>query len=85
MKNTAKQRSEETAAFGRMIRSRRKLMGMTAEQLAEKANRSTREVGDIELGKVEPRLGTALLLCNACNVDIGELKEFVPCEEQSYV
>lgn len=58
---------------------------MSSEALAEKANRSDREVRDIELGKVEPRLGTALRLCEACEMDIGELGAFVPDEEPSYV
>ena len=74
----------ELEGFGQMIRERRLALGMTLEVLAEKANRSDREVRDIELGKVEPKFRTTLLLCDACNVDIGELKEFVPQEELTY-
>ena len=40
---------------------------------------------NIERGTVEPKLGTALLLCTECGIDIGELEEFVPQEEPSYV
>ena len=71
--------------FGTMIRERRKALGMSAEDLAEKCNRSEREIRDIELGKSEPLFGTTLLLCQSCNVDMGELEVFVPREEISYV
>ena len=46
----------EPERFGKMIRERRTAPGMTLEVLAERANRSDREVRDIELGKVEPKL-----------------------------
>ena len=74
----------ELERFGKMIRERRTALGMTLEVLAEKANRSDREVRDIELGKVEPKFRTTLLLCDACKVDIGELKAFVPQENLTY-
>jgi transcriptional regulator with XRE-family HTH domain len=74
----------ELERFGKMIRERRTVLGMTLETLAEKANRSDREVRDIELGKVEPKFRTALLLCDACHVDVGELKAFVPQEDLTY-
>ena len=57
---------------------------MTIEELAEKANRSDREIIDIELGKNEPLLGTTLMLCKACELDMGELEPFVPNEEIKY-
>ena len=71
--------------FGREIRTRRRGLGMSAELLAERVNRSDREILNIERGTVEPKLGTALLLCTECGIDIGELEEFVPQEEPSYV
>lgn len=74
----------ELERFGKMIRERRLELGMTIEVLAEKANRSDREVRDIELGKVEPKLRTTLLLCDACELDIGELRAFVPQEDLTY-
>lgn len=55
------------------------------EELDEKSNRSARNIGDIELGKIEPLLGTALLLCKACEIDVGELKDYVPEDDFSYV
>ena len=75
----------ERKRFGKMIRERRIALGMTLEVLAEKANRSDREVRDIELGKVEPKFRTTLLLCDACKVDVGELQMFVPQDESTYV
>jgi len=76
-----KSKKNRVAAFGKMIREKRRALGMSSECLAEKANRSEREVRDIELGKVEPKLSTTLLLCNACEVDVGELEAYVPHEE----
>jgi len=75
----------ELERFGKMLRERRLELGMTVETLAEKANRSDREVRDIELGKAEPKLRTALLLCEACHVDVGDLQTFVPQDEPAYV
>ncbi len=66
------------------LRKRRRERGMT-EELDEKSNRSARNIGDIELGKIEPLLGTALLLCKACEIDVGELKDYVPEDDFSYV
>lgn len=77
-------KNEGLKKFGGRIREKRILLGMTIEELAEKANRSDREVRAIERGKVEPLLGTALLLCYACDIEIGELKEFIPQEEPAY-
>ncbi len=74
----------ELADFGEFVRQRRKELGMTAEQLAEKANRCDRQIIDIETGKTEPLLGTALLLCQACKIDMGELEAFIPDEEIKY-
>ena len=74
----------ELANFGARIRQKRRELGMTAEELAEKANRSDREILDIELGKNEPLFGTALMLCKACEIDMGELEVFVPNEEIKY-
>ena len=71
--------------FGKMIRDRRKMLGISAETLAERCNRSDRDIRDIELGKREPLLGTALILCQVCEIDVGELKEFVPQGEPTYV
>lgn len=74
----------ELADFGEFVRERRKELGMTAETLAEKANRCDREILDIENGKTEPLFGTALMLCKACKIDMGELEAFVPNEKIKY-
>ena len=71
--------------LGKRIRIMRQGLGLTAEMLAERVNRSDREILNIERGTVEPKLGTVLLLCTECGIDIGELEEFVPQEEPSYV
>ena len=71
--------------FGCEIRMIRRGLGISAEALAERVNRSDREILNIERDTVEPKLGTALLLCTDCGINIGELEEFVPHEEPSYV
>ena len=71
-------KSKELVEFGSTVRERRRALGVTLEELAEKADRSDREIRDIELGKVEPLFMTALRVCDACEIDVGELKEFVP-------
>ncbi len=68
----------ECFGFGRMIRTKRRELKMNIEELAEKCERSEREVRDIELGKCEPKLGTVLRLCKACDIHIGELEQFYP-------
>ncbi len=67
-----------SSEFGNLIRNRRQSLKLSAEKLAEKCDRSDREIRDIELGRSEPLLSTALLLCNACGIEIGELQQFVP-------
>ena len=68
----------ECFGFGRMIRTKRRELKMNIEELAEKCGRSEREVRDIGLGKCEPKLGTVLRLCKACDIHIGELEQFYP-------
>lgn len=76
---------KEIKLFGKFIKERRHQKHMTDESLAEMCNRSDRNIRDIESGKREPKLGTALLLCQACSVYTGELEQFVPEEEAAYV
>jgi len=80
MGNKAKTKNE-FAEFGGMIRQRRRKLGMSAEALAEKANRSDKEVLNIERGEKEPKPGTTLRICEACNIDVGELKYYIPRTE----
>lgn len=75
----------EIQNFGRFVRQKRVRLNITDEALAEMCNRSDRNIRDIESSKREPKLGTALLLCRACEISTGELEQFVPEEEAAYV
>lgn len=77
--------SKEIKLFGELVKERRCEKQMTDENLAEACNRSDRNIRDIESGKREPKLGTALLICKACEIHTGELEQFVPQEEIAYV
>ena len=75
----------EIQNFGKYVHQKRERLKLTDEVLAEKCNRSDRNIRDIESGKREAMLGTALLLCRACEISSGELEQFVPEKETSYV
>lgn len=67
--------------FGLFIRTKREDLEYSRELLAEKCSMSDKCISNIEHGKTDPKLSTVLRLCNACNVDIGELSVFA---ERSY-
>ena len=46
--------------FGQEIRRRRKALGMTIEQLAEKAELTPNYLGTLEVGRRDPSLSTVL-------------------------
>ena len=79
------EKSKELVQLGNKIREQRRKLGMTLEGLAEKINRSDKQVRSIEKGRAEPKIGTLLLICEACEIDVGELKAFIPREDISYV
>jgi transcriptional regulator with XRE-family HTH domain len=59
--------------FGNEVRRRRKGVGMTLEQLAERAGLTPNYVGTIETGKRDPSLSTIVALARGLSVAPGEL------------
>ena len=59
--------------FGHEIRRRRKGIGMTLEQLAERSGLTPNYVGTIEMGKRDPSLSTVIALARGLSVAPGEL------------
>ena len=60
-------------ALGRRIRSQRKLLGMTQEELAEKAGVSCSFIGHIERGTRKLSLETLVRLSDAMNISCDAL------------
>ena len=61
------------AAIGARIRRRRVEMGLTQEQLAERAAISTSFIGHLERAEKVPSLETVARLCDALDVDADYL------------
>ena len=59
--------------FGQEIRRRRKALGMTIEQLAEKAGLTPNYLGTLEVGRRDPSLSTVLALAKGLSVPPAEL------------
>ncbi len=60
--------------FGQKVYKKRKEMNLSQEQFAEKCDLSLRHISTIEKGTVNPKLETVLKICNACKINIGDLK-----------
>jgi transcriptional regulator with XRE-family HTH domain len=59
--------------FGREVRRRRKALGLTLEELAERADLTPNYVGSIETGKRDPSLSTIRALAEALMILPSEL------------
>lgn len=59
------QQEELLAAFQRNLRLRRKELGLTQVQLAERAGVEQGYISDLEMGKKKPMLGTLAPLAEA--------------------
>jgi transcriptional regulator with XRE-family HTH domain len=57
--------SDHSERFAENVRRLRKRAGISAEELADRADINRSHVGSIENGRVEPRLGTLLRLIGA--------------------
>jgi transcriptional regulator with XRE-family HTH domain len=60
-------------AFGEVVRSRRKTVGLTQEELAERAAIHPTYVGLVERGERNPSLDVAARIANALDVTLAEL------------
>ena len=59
--------------FGRTVRSRREIYGLTQEELAEMAEIHPTYVGLVERGKRNPSLDIAARIADALNLTVAEL------------
>ena len=59
--------------FGQEIRRRRKALGMTIEELAEKSGLTPNYLGTVEIGHRDPSLSTVLALAKGLSVAPAEL------------
>jgi transcriptional regulator with XRE-family HTH domain len=64
---------EVTRPFGRLIRSRRKALNMTQDQLALATGVGRRFLIDLEAGKTTCQLGLSLVVAEALGIRSGEL------------
>lgn len=60
-------------SFGAFIRRKREALGLTLEQVAERADLTPNYVGTVEKGKRDPSLSTVLALAKALRVPAGDL------------
>lgn len=69
----SKPRSPEHAALGEAVRQLRLEIGLSQEQLAERASTDLTQVGGIERGVRNPSYTTLLRLAAALETSVGEL------------
>ncbi|MEN6521083.1 MAG: helix-turn-helix transcriptional regulator [Armatimonadota bacterium] len=61
------------STLAQRMRDRRKTLGITQEQLAERSDLSTNYIAKLELGKRVPSFGTLISLAEALDVEVYEL------------
>ncbi len=59
--------------FGKEVRRRREALGLTLEQLAERAGLTPNYVGTVETGRRDPSLSTVLSLAKGLKVPAADL------------
>jgi transcriptional regulator with XRE-family HTH domain len=59
--------------FGRAVRKKRNALGLTLEQLAERANLTPNFIGTVENGQRDPSLSTVLALAKGLRTPVSEL------------
>jgi transcriptional regulator with XRE-family HTH domain len=69
--------SDLAERFGENVRRLRRRAGISAEELADRAEINRSHVGSIEAGRVEPRLGTLLRLAGSLHSTPDELLDGV--------
>ena len=62
--------------LGKNIKKRRKALGLTQEELAEKINMSLNFVGKIEVAFSKPSLDTLIIIANALETTVSKLTKF---------
>ena len=64
--------------IGRRIRERRKTLGWTQEELAEKANIDRSYIGGVERGERNLTFTMLCSICTALGCDVGTLAKGIP-------
>jgi transcriptional regulator with XRE-family HTH domain len=59
--------------FGKEVRRRRTTLGLTLDQLAERAGLTPNYIGTVENGRRDPSLSTVIALARGLGVPTGEL------------
>ena len=59
----------DAKTFGQVLRRKRRLMNITQAYLAALVNTGTRFISDLENGKPTARLGMALMVADALNIE----------------
>jgi transcriptional regulator with XRE-family HTH domain len=59
--------------FGREVRRRRKVLGLTLEQLAERSGLTPNYLGTVEAGKRDPSLSTVFGIAKGLGIPAGDL------------
>ncbi len=66
----------ELAALGRRIQKLRRKVGLSQEQLAEKADLSLKHLGEVERGRGNPTFSSLVGLAAALGITLSELCDF---------
>jgi len=69
-------------ALGKRIRDERLLLRLTIEQLAERVNKSTNYIGQIERSDGKPSLETVVDIANALGTSVDSLLRDSLCSER---
>lgn len=62
-----------TDTFGKLIKEKRRSLGLSAEKLAELCDRSDKAIRNIESGKSSPSLNTVVNISYALKLNLGDL------------
>ncbi len=73
MSGAGTRRTQAPLTFGREVRRRRGVLGLTLEQLAERSGLTPNYIGTVENGRRDPSLSTVLALAKGLGAAPGEL------------
>lgn len=66
----------DAAAFGKLIRMRRREAGLSQRNLAAAVDTGERFIVELEAGKPSCQLGKALAVANALGIELTDAREF---------
>ncbi len=71
--------------IGKKIKEIRMIKGISQEQLAELSKTNIRTIQRIENNETEPRATTLQLICQAMNVSVENITEYVQIKDNQYI